>query len=434
MRRYLFIALVIGAIGVLTTSLLFEFGVLHHFARKLATCYANAGWIGGIGPDPRGLPGFAFIFVALANAWAVVDIPQPIHKGIVVIGSSLLLVALSLTLAMSGIFFEPFSSLVAILVTTTLGLAYSATEPGSRKRRLQRYLGGRISQSACARLLEGPAPSFLNGRNLQVTAVTIRIFNLDQLREEMSPAQILEVTNLFLRNSGEFLTGRGGYLDESNPECVRVYFGLLSPEEDHAAAACQAALDLRLRLANLNQLLESRYFHRLECGMAIETGLMTVGIYESDNAARLSATGDLIDSTRRIAGANRDYGSLVLLGGNTYAAVRQTFASRPMELVYDTRREVMSEIHELVDRQDALTEEDHQRIRDFWEAVIFYREGRAEEALLIFSRLHSAHPLDRPLQYLIGRAQDRLVDSPQRESATGQPLLRHGHARILQSL
>jgi len=382
----------------------------------------------------RGWHAFAFLFSSFATAWAVVDIPKPLHKGIVVIGTGLLLITLSFTLAVSGVFFEPFSSLVAMLVATVLGLAYSLTEPGSRKRRLHRYLGGRISESACARLLEEPALPFLNGQNQQVTAITLRIFNLGQLREEMSPSHLLEVTNLFLRNSGEFLAGRGGYLDESSPECVRVYFGILSATEDHAATACQAALELRLRLSNLNQVLESRFFQRLDYGMAIDTGIATVGIYESENTARLSASGELIDYTRRIAGANSVYGSVILLGGTTYALVRSQFAARPIELIYDAHRDITTEVYELIERQESLSPEDDQAIQDFWQAVILYREGRAEEALLIFSRLRSALPLDRPLQYLIGRAQSRLVEAPDKDGPGADPFLRHGHARVLQSL
>jgi class 3 adenylate cyclase len=434
MRRYLFIALVIGAIGVLTTSLLFEFGVLSRFADKLATYYANAGWISQGQRVDRVLHTGVFVLSSFAMAWAVVDIPKLLHKGIIVIGTALLLLALSFTLAIFGIFFEPFSSMVAVLVATSLGLVYSLTEPGSRKRRLHRYLGGRVSESACARLMEVPNLPFLRGQNLQVTAVTLRIFNLARLREEMSATNILEITNLFLRNSGEFLAGRGGYLDESSPECVRAYFGILTAGENHATAACQAALELRQRLSNLNQLLETRYFQRLDYGMAINTDAMTVGIYESENAARLSATGELIDYTRRVAGANSDYGSAVLLGGSTYALVRQEFAARPMELIYDARHDVMSEVYELVDRQDALAPEDDQAIKDFWQAVIYYREGRAEEALLIFSQLRSKRASDRPLQYFIERAQARLLETSDHSGPSGDLFMRHGHARILQSL
>ncbi|MEQ1841110.1 MAG: hypothetical protein ABL994_11925, partial [Verrucomicrobiales bacterium] len=148
--------------------------------------------------------------------------------------------------------------------------------------------------------------------------------------------------------------------------------------------------------------------------------------------ARLSATGDLIDYTRRLAGANHDYGSAILLGAATYAQVRNDFAARPMELMYDSSREVMSEAYELIDRQDALTPEDHQAIKDFWQAVIYYREGRAEDALLIFSQLRSTRPNDRPLQYFIERAQARLVET--KESPERDRFLRHGHARVLQSL
>ncbi len=434
MRRYLFIALVIGAIGVLTTSLLFEFGVLSRFAGKLSTYYANAGWISPGQRVDRVWHTIAFVLCSFGTAWVVVDVPQLLHKGIVVIGSSLLLLSLSFTLAIFGIFFEPFSSIVAILVATGLGLVYSLTEPGSRKRRLHHYLGGRISESTCARLMEEPNLPFLRGQNLQVTAVTIRIFNLAQLREELSAPNVLEVTNLFLRNSGEFLAGRGGYLDESSPECVRVYFGILSHGGNHAATACQAALELRQRLSNLNQLLESRYFQRIDYGMAINTDAMTVGIYASENAARLSATGELIEYTRRLAGANHDYGSAVLLGGATYALVRNEFAARPMELIYDARRDVMSEVYELIDRQDALPQEDDQAIKDFWQAVIYYREGRAEEALLMFSQLRSKRPSDRPLQYFIERAQARLLETSDKSGPDGDIFMRHGHARILQSL
>jgi class 3 adenylate cyclase len=431
MRRYLFIALVIGAFGALTTSLLFEFGVLSGFTEKLSIFYANAGFIPqGTRPD-RILHAVAYVLSSFAGAWAVIDIPKMLHKGVVLTGMALISLTLSFTLVLIGIFFEPFSSICAVIVVSILGLLYSLTEHGSRKRVLHKYLGGRVAESACAKLLEDGAMTFLHGHNTQVTAITLRIFNLAQLREEMSPANVLEVTNLFLRNSGEFLAARGGYLDESSPDCVRVYFGILAPGTPHASAACEAALELRQRLGNLNQLLETRYFQRLEYGMAISTDVMTVGVYESENSARLSATGELIDYTRRLAGANHDYGSAILLGAPTYASVRQEFAARPMELMYDANRRVMSEAYELIDRQSALAPEDEQAIKDFWQAVIYYREGRADEALLLFSHLRSSRPHDRPLQYFIERAQSRLVES--KDTLAPDPFLRHGHARVLQS-
>jgi hypothetical protein len=98
------------------------------------------------------------------------------------------------------------------------------------------------------------------------------------------------------------------------------------------------------------------------------------------------------------------------------------------------RRIVSSEVYELMDRQDALPPEDDQAIKDFWQAVIYYREGRAEEALLTFSQLRSKRPSDRPLQYFIERAQARLLETSDHSGPSGDLFMRHGHARILQSL
>jgi class 3 adenylate cyclase len=432
MRRYLFIALVIGAIGALTTALLFEFGLLGRFADKLAVYYANAGLLEEGARPHRVLHALAFTVTSFVTAWAVLDIPRPLHKAIVVLGTALVVLSLSPTFVLFRGFFEPFSSLCALGVAASLAWIYSLTEHGSRKLRLQRYLGGRVSEAAWAALLGEAPPPFFRGANLPVTALVVRVFNLSRLQAELSPAVLIEITNLFLRNSGEFLASRGGYLDESSPDAVRVYFGLLRPGSDHAADACAAALELRQRLDNLNQLLESRYFQRLDYGMALGTDAMTVGIFRSEGSPRLGAAGELVEFTRRLAGANREYGSSILLGASTHALVRDTFAARPMELVYDAAKDLMTEAYELVARLDDLTPEDDQALKDFWQAIIYYREGRAEEALFLFSRLRAAAPQDRPLQFFIDRAQSRLVASG--SSPEEEIYLRHGHARVLQSL
>jgi len=432
MRRYFFIALIIGAIGALTTSLLFEFGVLGRFADKLSVYYANAGLLAEGTRPHRVLHALAFTLTAFATAWAVLDIPRPLHKAIIVLGTALVLLSLSFTFVLFRGFFEPFSSLCALSVSSCLAWIYSLTEHGSRKYGLHRYLGGRVSERTFVTLMDEAQPPFFRGANLPVTVLTVRIFNLSRLQTELSPAVFIEIINLFLRNSGEFIASRGGYLDESTPDGVRVYFGLLQPGGDHATEACAVSLELRQRLDNLNQVLESRYFQRLEFGMALATEPMTVGIFRCEGSPRLGAAGESVDFTRRLAGANREYGSAILLGASTYALVRESFAARPMELVYDAAKDLMTEAYELVARLDDLTTEDDQALKDFWQAVIYYREGRCEEALFLFSRLRSAYPNDRPLQFFIDRTQSRLVASG--STPEDEIYLRHGHARVLQSL
>ena len=432
MRRYFFAAFTIAALSILATSLLYESGVLSRCAEKLATYYANLGLIQHK-TSPVRIPHYlAFSILGCAIAWAALDIPKPSHKGIIVIGTMLLVMTLSITLLSLGIFFEPFSSLFAILVAASLSFAYSLTEPGSRKALLQQYLGDRISQDTLSGLLSSTVSEFLEGRNCKVTVLCLRVFNLAALRSALPPSDLVEITGLFLRHSAEFLARRGAYLDESAPGTVRAFFGLAGENPSHAILACKTAHELDERLTNLNHELEARFFQRLDYGIALASGDVTTGRYHSAYLSKVSAIGNLTEYAHRLCCANAAYGSHILVNAETYNLIRETYSVRPMELMFDAANELMAEAYELLQLKDRLTAAEESTRERFWQGVILYREGRAEEALQIFSALQAERPQDRPLSYFIERAQSLLLGGTGQQG-THLPF-GNGHARVLQCI
>ena len=282
--------------------------------------------------------------------------------------------------------------------------------------------------------MNGGPPGFVEGCNRDVTVLTVRIFNHAELREAVEPGELIEMTSLFLQHSGEFLTERGAYLDESSPDCVRVFFGVIDDQPDHHITACEAAMELRQRLSNLNAEFESRFFHRLQYGVAISRDPMTLGIYESENAVRLSAVGEVLEFVRKLSVANGDYGSQILISSSLYSLIRENYAVRPMEMVYDAHEDLMTEVYELIDRKDRLTEEEEESRQAFWQAVILYREGKCEDALQIFSDLSARYPTDRPLKFFIGQCQSAVVSASGGSSKDVESNVMRGHARVLNSL
>lgn len=445
MRRLLVVALIIGAVSALVTVLLFQFGLFDGPAKRLATFYTNHGFL--THPQEPGAPLHYTVVVILAFlvSWCCIDIPRIAHK-IIVIGGLAMLVCFTSVAAVvveaagnpniyerEPLFFEPFSSLAAIGIASILGLIYASTEHGARKRVLQSVLGGRISERSFNQLLEGGRPHFLDGQNREVSILTVRVFNHAELRQKVSPLDMIEMTNLFLQNSGEFLTSRGAYVDESSPDCVRVYFGVIQRSQDHIEQACDAALELRQRLRNLDTEMQSRFFHSLRWGIAISCEEMTLGIYQSENETRLSAVGEVVEFVRKLSAANSRYGSEILVSSGAYKRIQERYAVRPMEMIFDTSIELMSEVYELVDLKARLTEADEAARQQFWKGVILYREGRGEEALEIFSALAAESPEDRPLAYFTDRAQTNMVDAPKNERDIDAHLM-HGHARVLHTL
>jgi len=435
MKRYVFTALAIGMMAAALVLALELVGIFSAPASWLGDLYTSRGLAAGSGEMTRlsWLEITMILAVSLGVAWCMVDVSQVGQKLLVCLLVSLVVIGLSPSLALHGWLFEPFSSLAAALAAAVAGFAFAGTERGMRKRVLQDVLGMRVSHETFGELLAAPEPpDYFAGAVREVTVMTCRVFNHEELREKLEPADLLEMSNLFLRSVSTFLTSRGAYLDESGPELVRVFFGMLRPTEDHAAQACRTALELRTRLRNLSRECETRWFQPLEYGIGISSGPMTVGVYGSPEHFFFSGIGGETDYSRRLAHANRRYGSDLLIGPSTYALVHESFEVRPMEMFYDPESEVMTEIYELLAQSSNFPDEDRARRDLFWQGVIYLREKRFEEALEHFSRARVPGAGDGPAEFFVARAQEGLSSAAGRSGDGGaEDLTEKGHARLI---
>ncbi|MCB1237380.1 MAG: adenylate/guanylate cyclase domain-containing protein [Verrucomicrobiae bacterium] len=439
MRRYLLVSFLIGFLVAAAMLALYHAGVFVDLAKWLGKLYAQIGFFPvaergaapGSGSQWIWMENLLIVAIAFGATWCVIDIPQVGHKMLVFLTILVVLLGLSPTLALYGVLYEPFSCLATALLATASGIFYAGSEHGMRKRLLQNVLGARVSRGTFNQLMDSPEPLNFNGATREMSVLTCRIFNHAELREKVSPADVLAMSNLFLRNTADFLMSRGGYLDESSPDLVRVFFGILQATERHAHDACAAALELRTRLRNLNDECETRWFQRLDYGVAISSGTMTVGVYGSRRHFYFSGLGSETDFSRRLAQANRRYGSDLLVSARTHRLVREACEVRPMEMFYDPDRNMMSEVYQLLATREGFAEPDRARRDAFWQGVILYRGGKYAEALDFFAR--AAHPAreDGPLNFFVERARARLTNPAAARDENSHELTDQGHARML---
>lgn len=432
MKRYIYTSLVIAGGAIVVVLTLYFFGAFAAMTGWLDEIYRQRGiFDSGIVLRLRWLEVLAVVLGAAGVAWAVIDVSQVAQKILVFGAISAVVFGISPTLAVYNFLFEPFSSLTAMLLAAAGGFVYSGTEKGMRKRVLENVLGIRVTHGTFNRLMDADEPPNFGGAVRNVSVLTCRLFNHAELREKLEPAELLKMSNLFLRSVSTFLMSRGAYLDESGPELVRVFFGMLEPSDDHADQACRAALELRSRLKNLSQECEARWFRKLEYGVGISSGPMTVGVYGSKQHFFFSGIGAETDFSRRLAHANRRYGSDLLIGPSTYPLVKDHFEFRPMEMFYDPEADLMTEVYQLLDTTEALSESDGVRRDLFWQGIILLRERRFEEALDHLSRSRLPGVEDGPVDYFIARAQEGVSAPAAQESENLRKLTEEGHARLI---
>lgn len=435
MRRYFLVTLLIGGAVSAAVLLLAQGGVFGPFSGALAEWYGAAGFPvaggGGGGSSPAGSPlveQLLAVAVAFGAAWCVIDIPHPGHKLLVAVLLLLVLAGLSPALALYGVAFGPFPALGSAALAVTAGLFYSGTEPGMRKRLLLEAVGSRISQPVFENLVNGREPLRLSPGTRDVSVLVCRVFNQAELRERLSPADLVSLGNLFHRTTAGFLMDRGAYLDESSPDLVRVFFGLLPPREDHALEACRAALELRTRLRILSDECEARWFQRLDCGVGISSGPMTVGVYGSPGHHHYTGVGGDADFARTLARANRHYGSDVLISSRGYQFAGEGVEVRPLEMIHDPEKHLLSEVYQLLAMAGNLSDSDRARRDAFWQGVIWYRAGRFEDALARFEQAAPPGGEDAPLRFFVDRCRSRRPGSGAAVPAD------RGHARLLSDL
>lgn len=411
MRRYVLTFLYIGGGVSALVLVLFFSGVFEPMTEWLRSKWVSQGLL--VEEETvrlKWIEGLTIIALSGAVSWCVIDVTNPSQKILIIFCGVLLVLGFSPTLALHGVLFDPFSSLTAVALAATASFVFAGTEKGMRKRVLETLIGRRVSQRTFNHLLEADQPPDFGGVSREVTVVTCRLFNHEELQAKLKPSDLVKMSNLFLRSVSTFLAGRGAYLDESGPELVRGYFGMLESSETHAMDACKAALELRSRLRNLSKECETRWFHGLSYGVGISSGPMTIGVYGADEHFFFSGIGAETDYSRRLSHANDRYGSDLLIGPQTYHLVKSDFEVRPMEMFFDPASNLMTEIYQLLAMKDGYSEVERERRDLFWQGVIFLREERFEEALDHLSRARNPGIDDAPLDFFIARAQGGLAD------------------------
>jgi adenylate cyclase len=148
--------------------------------------------------------------------------------------------------------------------------------------------------------------------------------------------------------------------------------------------ACEAALAMIERLDALRARWRARGLPDVDIGVGINTGPMSVGFVGSqDRFYNYTVLGDAVNLAARLEGANREYGTRILVGPETAAAVSGRLVLRALDLVRVKGKREPVTVFELLGRAPAPPE-----LAAFLErfgcALSAYRAQRWAEAILRF--------------------------------------------------
>jgi adenylate cyclase len=364
-------------------------------------------------------PALALGFVALLALLAVRrgGLWLPVATAVVLIAGTAggAFVALS-----AGWFVTPATPLAAVAFALLGVVAENFWTERQRRHEVQAMFGSYVAPEVVELLVRDPSAIRLGGERREATVFFCDLAGFTDLSEQVPPEQLLELINGYLQETSDCLMAHGAYIDKYIGDAVMAVFGAPKALEDHALAACHGALAAQRMLAERNVHLTAKYGRTLGLRIGLNSGDMIMGNLGSERKRNYTVLGDAVNLASRLEGANKEFGTRILVSEATASRVGDRLAFRPLTALRVKGKKTAVPVFELVGEPDMLTGEQRTFLESYNAAHALYTGRRFAEAALAFERTAALRPADLMTDRLLAETR-RLTQYP--PAADWQPIV-----------
>ena len=278
------------------------------------------------------------------------------------------------------------------------------------KRHVRRVFQHYLAPSVLEAVLREPRKLSLAPEKAELTVLFSDLRSFTTLAERLEPERLAALLNAYLTPMTRLIFSHGGTLDKYMGDAIMAFWGDPIEQADHATRACRAALSMQAALAGLGPVFEARGWPPLHAGVGVNTGLMAVGHFGSEQLFDYTVMGDAVNLASRLEGATKVYGVGVLVSRETREQVGEALRFRRLDWLRVKGRADPVEIYEL--RGEGAGEAEEQALIAAFEAGLeAYRDRRWAAGRAAFARALALAPEDGPSQLFLGRC-DAMEETP----------------------
>lgn len=333
---------------------------------------------------------------------------------IVLLGTALvfIIVGSSWLLFQNGSWLPPTDPALGIILGFGAVAVHNWQTENRRKQQVQALFGSYVSSKVLDNLLENPDAVKLGGERRQLTIYFSDLAGFTDMSEGMKPEQLLEVVNIYLDEMSPFILENGGYLDKYIGDAIMGVFGAPEILENHAISACKAALESRDHLLVVSARMEKERGVKLHARIGINTGDIIVGNVGSRKKLNYTVVGDAVNLASRLEGANKEFGTTIMLGENTVAMLDGRFAIRPLELLQVKGKKKPVQTFELFEWTDKLSSEQKDLLHHFHKGYAAYQKRDFATSRNEFEIASQIDPRDKLSRLYSDRCAQYLLEPP----------------------
>jgi adenylate cyclase len=252
----------------------------------------------------------------------------------------------------------------------------------------------------------------LGGAKREISVYFSDIAGFTTMSEKLTPEKLVALLNEYLTVMTDVIDAFDGYVDKYIGDAIMAIWGGLVPDAEHARKGVRAAVAMRNECVARAPGWEQRFGVKIMARGGLNSGDGVVGNMGSQNKYNYTAMGDMVNIASRLEGANKPYGTLLMISETTYAMVADLIDARELDLMTVKGKAKPITVYEVLEERGKTDPTVLEAVEVFHEGLKAYRDRRFEEARAAFVRALAIRPDDGPSQTYVERCDIFLADPP----------------------
>lgn len=283
------------------------------------------------------------------------------------------------------------------------------TEEKRIKGTMSRYMSKEVAEA----LISQGEEMMLGGKMQTATVLFSDIRSFTAISERIGALETVDMLNNYFSVMVEILFRHGGILDKYIGDAIMAVFGapLIGPRD--ADNAVNAAVEMLVGLEEFNRTRLARGQEPIHIGLGLNTDDILAGNIGSNKRMDYTVIGDGVNLASRLEGANKYYGTKLLVSEFTVDCLQDDYLKREVELMVVKGKEKPVPVYEFMgyidqERFPNLVES----VRCYDEGLALYRGRQWEQAVEAFETALRHYDDDRVSRIYIDRCYALLSNPP----------------------
>lgn len=308
------------------------------------------------------------------------------------------------------------SPVITIVVGYFSTTAYYVINVRKHNAMIKGMFGQYVSKSLVNELLDNPEKLSLGGVKKNITIMFSDIEGFTAISEKMDAEKLVEFINNYLSVMTSIVLQQKGTLDKYLGDSLMAFWGAPLDVDNKELRACQAALLMQKKMDELKKSFSSEAARRVKTRIGINSADVVVGNIGGVERFDYTVMGDGVNLASRLEGANKIYGTSIMISEATYKKVKEHVTVRIIDKIVVKGKTKPIAVYELLDVPEVSSGNDKDSLfEDYAEGYKEYVNRNFELAKTLFEKSLQKNPNDILSKVYFDRAEKFIEDPPPKD-------------------